>query len=92
MTTHDKNKLAFIYANALNDYTEAKEKEELEGYDYELTQARFEASGFLDGFEAGALAGYRHAIALLQAEGFTEHAEILESQLVEIKAILEVAE
>jgi hypothetical protein len=92
MTTYDKNKLAFHYKTALENYTDAKVKEENENFDYELTMSRCEASGFIDGFEFGAIAGFRHAIALLQAEEFTEHAQILESQLIEILEIFEAGE
>lgn len=92
MTTFDSNKLAFHYATALQDYKDAKAKEKSENYDFELTMARCDASGFLDGLEFGALAGYRHAIALLNAEQFTEHAQILESQLTEITKIFGVTD
>jgi hypothetical protein len=89
MTTQDKNKLAFHYANAMQDYKDAQEKEELEFYPVELTLERVESAGYLQGLEFGAIAGYRHAIALLQAEQFTEHAHVLESQLKTITAIFE---
>jgi hypothetical protein len=92
MATFDKNKLAFIYANALQDFKDAKVKEKLEGYDIELTLERVEYAGWLDGFELGALAGFRHAIALLQSEQFTEHARILEDQLKNLDAIFELGE
>lgn len=92
MTTFDKNKLAFHYATALQNNTEAKLKEESEFYPIELTLERVEGEGWIQGFEFGALAGYRHAIALLQSEQFTEHAQILESQLIEITKIFEAGE
>lgn len=92
MTTYDVNKLAFHYATALQNNKEAKQKEETEFYPFELTLERVEGEGFLQGFEFGTLAGFRHAIALLQAEGFTEHAHVLESQLTEITKIFEVNE
>lgn len=92
MTTFDQNKLAFHYATALQNNIEAKQKEEAEFYPVELTLERVEGEGFLQGFEFGALAGFRHAIALLQSEQFTEHAQILESQLIEITKIFEVNE
>ena len=89
MTTHDKNKLAFHYMNAVQDYKDAQVKEEADFYPVELTLERVEAEGFLQGLEFGAIAGYRHAIALLQSEEFTEHAQILEMQLKQIEAIFE---
>lgn len=93
MTTNDINALAFHYKNAVQDYKDAKAKEEGEKFDdYELTISRIEAGGFIDGYQFGALAGFRHAIALLNAEQFTEHAVILEQQLTEVKGSLEVAE
>lgn len=92
MTTFDINKLAFVYANSLQDYKDAKLKEENENFDYELTMERCKADGFLEGLELGALAGFRHAIALLQAEQFTEHARILADQLKNLDAIFELGE
>lgn len=92
MTTNNINKLAFDYANALQDFKDAKVKEQLEGYEIELTLARVEYAGWLDGFEYGAVQGYRHAIALLQSEEFTEHASILESQLIEITKIFKAGQ
>jgi hypothetical protein len=92
MTTYDKNKLSFIYQTAIQNNTEAKQKEEEEFYPIELTLERVEGEGFLEGFENGALAGYRHAIALLQSEGFTEHALILIDQLRNLDAIFETGE
>jgi hypothetical protein len=92
MTTINKNQLAFYYANALQDFTDAKVKEELQGFDIEDTLARVEADGFLQGLEFGTVAGFRHAIALLNAEQFTEHAQILESQIPAILEIFGVSE
>ena len=92
MTTFDKNQLGFTYANALQDYADAKVKEEQEFYPFELTVERVEAGGFVDGYQTGAIAGFRHAIALLQAEQFTEHAQILADQLKNLDAIFEVGE
>lgn len=92
MTTHDKNQLEATYRNALQDFQDAKVKEEREFYPFELTCERVEADGFIQGYELGAVKGYRHAIALLQAEQFTEHAQILESQLTEITKIFEAGE
>jgi hypothetical protein len=89
MTTFDKNALQFHYQNAVQDFQDAKEKEELDFYPVELTMERIEADGFIQGYENGALAGYRHAIALLQAEGFTKHALILVDKLKTITAIFE---
>lgn len=90
MTTHDKNQLGFVYANAVQDLTDAKVKEESEFYPFELTLERVEAEGFIQGFQLGAVKGYRHAIALLQGEQFTEHAQILEAQLSDLLQILEM--
>lgn len=92
MTTNDINKLAFDYANALRDLKDAQVKEAQEVYPFELTLERVEADGFLQGLEFGALAGFRHAIALLNAEQFTEHAGVLESQLIEITKIFGAGE
>lgn len=92
MSTYDVNKLSFHYATALQNNIEAKQKEQENKYEIELTLERVEGEGFLQGLEFGALAGYRHAIALLQAEQFTEHAQILESQLTEITKIFEAGE
>lgn len=87
MTIHDVNKLAFHYATALQNVNDAKTKEEADFYPIELTLERVEGEGFLEGLEFGALAGFRHAIALLQSEEFTEHAQILETQISEITKI-----
>lgn len=92
MTTTNKNQLAFYYANALQDFTDAKVKEQQEGFEIEDTLSRVEADGFLQGLEFGALAGFRHAIALLQAEQFTEHAQILLDQVETVQAIFEAGE
>lgn len=92
MTTFDKNQLGFVYANAKQDLQDAKVKEEQEFYPFELTMERVEANGFIDGYELGAIAGYRHAIALLQVEQFTEHAQILADQLKNLDAIFEAGE
>lgn len=92
MTTNDINALEFHYSNAVQDFNDAKAKEELEGFEIEDTLSRVEADGFIQGLEFGAVAGYRHAIALLNAEQFTEHAQILESQLTKISGIFGVTE
>jgi hypothetical protein len=92
MTTNDINALPFHYANALQDLKDAEVKEELEGFEIEDTLSRVEADGFIQGLEFGALAGYRHAIALLNAEQFTEHAQILEQQLTDLLQIFKVGE
>jgi hypothetical protein len=92
MTTNDINALQFHYSNALQDFNDAKAKEESDGFEIEDTLSRLEADGFIQGLEFGALAGFRHAIALLNAEQFTEHAQILESQLTEITKIFGVTE
>jgi hypothetical protein len=92
MSTFDINKLAFHYATALQNNQEAKVKEEADFYPIELTLERVEGEGFLQGLEFGALAGFRHAIALLQSEQFTEHAHILSDQLKNVEAIFETGE
>jgi hypothetical protein len=89
MTTFDKNALQFHYQNAVQDFQDAKGKEELDFYPVELTMERIEADGFIQGYENGALAGYRHAIALLQEAQLSEQAHGLESQLETITAIFE---
>lgn len=92
MTTNDKNKLAFEYANALQTYKDAQINEAAEDYPLELTLERVEADGFLQGLEAGAMAGYRHAIALLNADLMTEQAQTLQDHLTTLEAIFEAGE
>lgn len=87
MTTNDINALAFWYKTAKDNTREALDKEMENAHDIELTLETVSLAGFQDGLEFGALQGFRHAIALLYAEDFTEHGRILESQIENIEAI-----
>lgn len=87
MAIKDINKLGFLYTHAVENFEDAKEKEKENDYDIDLTLERVESAGFLDGYGIGGVLGFKHAIALLNAEGFTEHAKILDDQL---KTVLEI--
>jgi hypothetical protein len=87
------NSLQIAMANARQRHAELELQDEAEQYDnYETTIERLEARGFIDGLEAGIVAGYEYAISVLQDEEFVEHAQILRTQLHGIINSLKVGE
>jgi hypothetical protein len=87
------NSLQDVMIIARHRHAELERQDEVEDYDnYETTIERLEARGFIDGLEAGIVAGYEYAISVLQDEEFVEHAQILRSQLHGIIDSLKVGE
>jgi hypothetical protein len=89
----ENNTLQEAMSKARAHHAQLEQQDELEQYDnYETTIARLEARGFIDGLEAGIVAGYEYAISVLQDEEFVEHAQILRTQLHGIINSLKVGE
>lgn len=91
--TIELNALRAHFRDAKQNYADAKLKDAENDYDdFELTIERIESGGFVDGYQFGAQQGYLHAIARLEAEGFSEHANVLRDQLQEVLKIVESIE
>lgn len=89
----ENNTLKEAMAKARERHAQLESQDELEQYDnYETTIERLEARGFIDGLSEGIVAGFDYAIALLQNEGFIEHAHILRAQRQSIDRALEASE
>ena len=89
----ENNTLKEAMQKARKRHADLEAQDELEQYDdFETTIARLEARGFIDGLTEGIVAGFEYAIALLQNEGFIEHAHILRAQRQSIDKALEVIE
>lgn len=77
---------------AKQEHEIARIREELNGYEYEDTIERIETGGYVAGLSAGMLDGFQYAIELLNREGFTEHANILQNQANDLENEIEEAQ
>ena len=89
----ENNTIKQAITNARQRFADLEQQDEREQYDdFETTIERLTAGGYVDGLTDGIVGGFEYAIALLQNEGFIEHAHILRAQRQSIDKALEVIE